>query len=69
MLQILNILFKQQFRMYLTYVYEKIVSYDIHIKVTFDNLVIDIVRSNYINSLEIMCGFDAKHIENLKQLI
>jgi hypothetical protein len=38
-------------------------------KCQFDNLIIGIVRSNYINSLEIMCGFDAKNVENLKRLV
>jgi hypothetical protein len=48
---------------------EKLLSYDIHIEVLFDNLLVDTVRSNYINSLEIMCSFDVKNVENLKQLV
>jgi hypothetical protein len=39
------------------------------LKCQFDNLIIDIVRSNYINSVDIMCSFDARNVENLKQLV
>jgi hypothetical protein len=43
--------------------YVKLVSYDIHIGVLISqSYIIDVVRSNYINSLEIMCCFDAKNI-------
>jgi hypothetical protein len=67
MLKILNNSFKQQFLMYLTYVLWKISA--LWCSYRSDNLIIGIVRSNYINSLEIMCGCDAKNVENLKQLV
>jgi hypothetical protein len=35
----------------------------------FDNIIINIFMSNYINSLKIMCSFDVENIENLKQLV
>jgi hypothetical protein len=69
MLKNLNNLFKQQFLTYLTYVLCKISvprysCWSVNLTIS-----IDIVRGNYINSLEIMRSFDAKNIENLKQLV
>jgi hypothetical protein len=61
-----NNLFKQQHLTYLTYVLCKIsvmkYSFEVLMGQTND-------RRNYINSLEIMCSFDGKNIENFKQLV
>jgi hypothetical protein len=34
-----------------------------------DNLLIGIIRSNYINFHEIMYSYESKNVKNLKQLV
>jgi hypothetical protein len=38
-------------------------------KFQYDNLIIDGIRSNYLNLSEIMCSYAGKNFENLKQLV
>jgi hypothetical protein len=47
----------------------KFVSCDVQIEVLIDNLLIGLIRSNYINFHEIMCSYEPKNVKNHKQLV
>jgi hypothetical protein len=57
-------IFKQLFLCILLMFRVKLVSYNIHIDVLLDNLIIGIFRSNYMNLEEIMCSYTAKTLKN-----
>jgi hypothetical protein len=44
----------------------KSASYNIHIEVFLDNLIIGIIESYYINFYEIIFSYETKNVEKLK---